>query len=376
MILLHDLQAEANRLGFFVAGVTSPETPPHIHIFENWLASGHHGGMDYLASERSLARRRDPLLLMPGTRSIVVLGFRHAPPLPATAGSPVVAAYSSGQDYHLVMKARLAQLAERLSRLAGRQVSWSGYSDSAPILERSLASRAGLGWIGRNSCLLLPGEGSFFLLAEIFLDEWAQPLPDHISDLCGNCHRCIDSCPTGCILPDRTIDARRCISFLTIENKGIIPLALRQSIGSLIFGCDVCQVVCPWNSRPLDKGWDCLPELKPLAGWPPDDLNRELLISTEDYKAKFQSSSVSRARRKGYLRNIAVVLGNRKDPQSVPFLERSLLEEPEPLVRAHSAWALGQINNHCSRRALDKALKLEPQPWVRLEITMALAGNG
>jgi epoxyqueuosine reductase len=374
MIAIYDLQAEAYRLGFFLAGVTTPTPPPHINIFEDWLAKGCHGEMSYLASERSRTLRRDPILLKPDTRSILVLGFRHSHPGMTEGGGAQVAAFSVGMDYHMVMKAHLSDLAERLAGLAGRQGSWNGYSDSAPILERSLAQMAGLGWIGRNSCLIMPGVGSFFLLAEIFLNNLLQPSPEKMENRCGTCNRCIQACPTGCILPDRTIDARGCISYLTIENKGIIPMEYRKTIGSWIFGCDICQLVCPWNNRPLRDGWDCISEFKPVPGWPPVDLNHELQISIEAFTARFLDTPVSRARRPGYLRNIAVVLGNRKDPDSFPFLARSLLEEPEPLVRIHIAWALGQLQGQRSRQVLDRALKQEPDLAVIDEISLALEG--
>ena len=211
------------------------------------------------------------------------------------------------------------------------------YTDSGPLLERDLAQRAGLGWIGKNTCLINPQQGSYFFLAELLLGVALQPDPPFTQDRCGACTRCIDACPTGCIRPDRTLDARRCISYLTIELKGEIPEELRPRLGNWVFGCDVCQQVCPWNRFAPEQGD---PAFAPRPGIPAPELVAELALTAEEFKRKFTGSPVLRAKRRGYLRNVAVALGNQGDPAALPALERAAAEDPEPLVREHAAWAV------------------------------------
>jgi epoxyqueuosine reductase len=223
--------AEARRLGFVLAGVTTPDPPEHFSTFAAWLRAGRHGEMAYLASERSLARRADPRQVLPECRSILVLGTPYSAPPPAEAaqaGRGRVAAYAWGDDYHDVLAGRLQALVAFIEAQAGQHVPNRWYTDTGPLLERDLAQRAGLGWIGKNTCLIHPRLGSYFLLAEVLLGLELEPDPAWLPDRCGSCRRCIQACPTGCILPDRTLDARRCISYLTIELKGPIPEELRS----------------------------------------------------------------------------------------------------------------------------------------------------
>ncbi len=363
------IEAEARRLGFDLFGVTTPDPPPHGPTFEKWLEAGRHGAMDYLASERSRQRRLDPRQIMPECRSIIVLGMRYAAPHPNPSprmgggvggeGHGRVAAYAWGDDYHAVLPARLAALAAFVEGQAGRPVLNRGYTDTGPLLERDLAQRAGLGWIGKNTCLITPHGGSYYLLAELLL---ALDLPldsPFTADRCGTCTRCIEACPTACILPDRTLDARRCISYLTIELKGPIPPDLRPQVGEWVFGCDVCQQVCPWNQRfsapyaPLD------PAFQPRPTVPRPNLTEDLQLTPETFNRKFKGSPLKRAKRRGYLRNLAVALGNRGDPADVPALTQALYDA-EPLVRAHAAWALRRIGDSAACQALAQAA---PQEW-------------
>lgn len=314
--------------------------------------------MGYLSSERSLQRRADPRRVLPECRSILVLGARY--PTPAAgeleesktlSGQPPatprgrVAAYAWGEDYHEVLIARLQQLVEFIEEQVGHPVTQRCYSDSGPLLERDLAQRAGLGWIGKNTCLINPQMGSYFLLAEVLLDLQLEPDPPFVADHCGSCTRCLQACPTQCILPDRTLDASRCISYLTIELKGAIPTELRPQTGNWVFGCDLCQHACPWNVRFADAPGELppMPEFAPHLGVPQPVLIEELSLSPEEFNRKFKGSPLKRAKRRGYLRNVALALGNSGDLQALPALERALLD-PEPLVREHAAWALGQLN--------------------------------
>jgi epoxyqueuosine reductase len=339
--------------------------------------------MGYLAPERARQRRADPRLILPECRSILVLGIRYpAPPagtdrvgfvkdsrLERPAGR--VAAYAGGADYHDVLKDRLQELAAFIEAQAGEAVPNRWYTDTGPILERDLAQRAGLGWIGKNTCLIHPRHGSYFLLAEILLGIELEPDPPFTADRCGACTRCLDACPTGCILPDRTIDSRRCISYLTIELKGAIPRELRPQMREWVFGCDVCQQVCPWNQRFASPSGD--PDFAARPSIEKPDLIQELALTVEQFSQKFCRSPVKRAKRGGYLRNVAVALGNRRDPAAVPALAKSLLEDPQPLVRGHAAWALGRIGVEAAHKALTEVLQSEQEDdYVIEEINVAI----
>ena len=353
MTLTQVVKDEAFRLGFTLAGVTTPEPPPHLSAYENWLAMGRHASMTYLADPR----RRDPRQLLPECKSILVLAMRYPDSLTAPhpnlslGGSPTgvlreeaggegrLASYAWGRDYHQVIPERLATLVRFIGQQVGSPVASRGYTDTGPLLERELAQRAGLGWIGKNTCLIHPKIGSYFFLAEVLLGIQLEADPPFTADRCGDCTRCIEACPTSCLLPDRTMDARRCISYLTIENKGEIPPELRPLTGTWVFGCDVCQQVCPWNQRLVPSPE---PAFASLEGVPASDLVAELALTPQAFNRKFKGSPVQRARRRGYLRNVAVALGNSGDATALPALEKAL-EDTEPLVRQHAAWARNWI---------------------------------
>jgi epoxyqueuosine reductase len=381
MSLTQAIKAQAQALGFHLVGVTTPDPPPHLPIFIAWLEAGRHGEMGYLASENARQRRAEPRRILPECRSILVLGMRYpAPQEIALSAAPQaskqerplgrIAAYAQGEDYHTVIGQRLEQLILFIRDQVGQPFPYRWYVDTGPVLERDLAQRAGLGWIGKNTCLIHPRLGSYLFLAEVFLGLQLDPDPPFIPDHCGTCTRCLEACPTACILPDRTLDARRCISYLTIELKGAIPHALRPLLGEWVFGCDVCQMVCPWNLRFAER-----------SGSPPaqgresryPDLIQELSLTQEQFSRKFKGSAVKRAKRRGYLRNVAVALGNSRNPMGVPALEKALREDPEPLVRGHAAWALGRIGGEAARRALQAALRWETDACVLDEIRQAMA---
>jgi len=342
--LTQAIKEQAHQLGFALAGITSPESPPHWSNFQDWLTEGRHGSMGYLADERSRRRRANPREILPECRSILVLGTPYPNPKSAQtdAGPPPqgrVAAYAWGEDYHNVLPERMKALVDFIEEQVGHPVSNRWYSDTGPILERDLAMRAGLGWIGKNTCLINPSKGSYFLLSEILLGIELEPDPPFTTDHCGTCTRCIEACPTQCILTDRTMDARRCISYLTIELKGDIPTEFRSQLGDWIFGCDVCQMVCPWNRFATLNGD---PTFTPRDGLPRPQLIQELALTPDEFNRKFKNSPIKRAKRRGYLRNVTVALGNSKDPQVIPALLNTL-QDPEPMVREHTAWALDQL---------------------------------
>jgi epoxyqueuosine reductase len=375
MDLNDDIKAEAYRLGFSLVGITIPDPPPHYGVFEGWLQAGRHAGMAYLASQRSRQRHADPRQILPECRSILVLAapYPSAYRGPAPEGSGRVAAYAWGEDYHDVLLPRLKALASFIQARVDEPLHWRAYTDSGPLLERDLAQRAGLGWIGKNTCLINPLTGSYFFLAELLLSLELEPDPPFAADRCGSCRRCIDACPTQCILPDRTLDAGRCISYLTIENKGTIPPDLRPLTGDWIFGCDVCQAVCPYNLRfapPEGIGGGAV--FAPRPGVANPYLHTELRLSPPEFNHKFRRSPIKRPHRRGYLRNVAVALGNARDPAAVPELGEVLSHEPEPLVRAHAAWALGRIGGEQARKMLLSAAHVEGDKTVLIEIHAAL----
>ncbi len=302
--------------------------------------------MAYLGDERARARRADPRRILPECRAILVLAVPYPDPknaLSAKKPNPHgrISAYAWGDDYHLVLPQRLKALAAFIESVVGRAVPNRWYTDTGPILERDLAQRAGLGWIGKNTNLINPKHGSYFLLAEILLGIALEPDPPFAADHCGTCTRCIEACPTQALLPDRTLDARRCISYLTIELKDEIPPDLRPLLGEWVFGCDVCQNVCPWNRFATT---DADPAFAPRSNVPRPNLLDELSLTPQDFNRKFKDSPVKRAKRRGYLRNVAVALGNTGGPTAIPALKKAM-DDPEPLVREHAAWALKRIGN-------------------------------
>ena len=349
MTLEQAIKDQARRLGFILAGVTTPEPPPHLSTFERWLDAGRHGTMHYLADERARTRRADSRQILPECKSILVLAAPYADPKfaeasekPAPGPSGRVAAYAWGADYHKVLLPRLKELVTYIEKRVGHPVPNRYYTDTGPILERDLAQRAGLGWIGKNTCLINPKHGSYFLLAEILLGIELEPDSLFITDHCGTCTRCIQACPTSCILSDRTLDARRCISYLTIELKDDIPEELRSLLGDWVFGCDVCQMVCPWNrfaGESDDEAFSPRPDiLRP-------NLIRELELTPEAFNRKFKNSPIKRAKRRGYLRNLAVAAGNSVDKSTIPALEKAG-KDNESLVREHANWALKKVRWH------------------------------
>ncbi|HAV78201.1 MAG TPA: tRNA epoxyqueuosine(34) reductase QueG [Anaerolineae bacterium] len=356
------IQGKARQLGFILTGVTLPTPPPHYSTYENWLAQGHHGSMKYLETERSRARRSNPREILPECKSILVLATPYDPPTSALpnehrtdlSGAKAiakaqtmwdegrVASYAHGADYHDILPARMKELVQFIEEQVGGPVKNRYYTDTGPILERDLAQRAGIGWIGKNTCLINPKQGSYFFISEILLDLELDPDPPFVTDHCGTCTRCIEACPTDCILPDRTLDATRCISYLTIELKDDIPVDLRDKLGNWTFGCDICQEVCPWN-RFAPEGDTAF-----VSTRPPQMLTEELSLTPQAFNQRFKSSPVKRAKRRGYLRNVAVALGNSSDTHHLPVLKNALKDD-EPMIREHAQWAIDKITKDTPR---------------------------
>lgn len=373
--LAADVKAEARAAGFDLCGIATSE-PFEVEgqALSRWVAREYHGTMTYMA--RNASRSPFPQQVVPGVRSLVVVGLYYgeaAPGGPAedeTPGRPRgrLSRYAWGEDYHQVMEPRLKRVAAFLLARGARIARY--YVDTGPVLDRAAARRAGIGWFGKNTMILTrQGYGSWVFLGEVLTDLALPPDPPDRGE-CGRCRICLDRCPTGAIVAPYTVDARRCISYLTIEHRGPIPREMRPLMGDHIFGCDLCQTVCPHNAKTLARrhpefaprpGVGARPELIPL-----------LNIDEGAFRRLFRGSPVMRTRRQGLRRNVAVALGNIGDPSAVPALAAALQDDTDAVVRGHAAWALGHIGTDAARRALEGRLKREEDPTVQEEITHAM----
>lgn len=318
LLIAAALKEQAHLLGFTACGITRPDAPTHLAEYRDWLAQGYHAGMHYLASERALACRENPASLLPGCQSILVLATPYYqgefPRPPADQPSGKVARYAWNDDYHDVLLARSQSLMNWLASQLPTPFTHRIYVDSGALLERELAQQAGLGWVGKNSLLINRQMGSFFLLSEILLSLALPPDLPHSAEFCGTCTRCIDACPTDAILPGkRSVDARRCISYLTIENKGEIPEALSEQLSGWVFGCDICQDVCPWN-RFAQPTADPAFAARTPSGLPNLSLQELCEMSPESYQARFRRSPLKRAKLGGLQRNAKALLKGKRTP--------------------------------------------------------------
>lgn len=338
------IKAQAYGLGFDLVGIASLGPVQTAPEFEAWIERGYAGDMSYLP--RGLEKRRDSTLPVEGTSHAIVVGLNYGGREP----SGPIARYARGDDYHEVMISRLNELHRWLESELGRPISGKPYVDTGPILERDLARRAGLGWFGKNTNLINPRTGSFFFIGALLVDLDLDIDAPFEADRCGTCTRCLDACPTNAFVEARVLDATRCISYLTIEKKGPIPEEFRAEIGEMIYGCDICQEVCPWNvsfSRELRE--DSFRQREFLDGRDARTLAKEILAMTDDtYNQHFKGSPMKRAKRRGLARNAAVVLGNTGIDEDIPALQAAL-DDPEPLVRDHVAWSLEQIASRSAR---------------------------
>ncbi len=338
--LTRKIKDKAIELGFPLVGVTTADAPDHLDFFKNWLDSGYNASMSWLGTPRSLERRSNPRKILPECQSILVLACPYPTPRGNVKGGNI-SSYALNQDYHAILEKRLKELMEAIEDWAGETVPNRWYVDTGPLLEKELAMRAGLGWIGKNTTLINRDHGSYFFISEILLGlELNTDLPITES-FCGTCTRCLDTCPTGALLEPYTLDASRCISYLTIEHREGIRDELRPKMGDWIFGCDICQIVCPWN-KPGEQSYSILEMLQPRLELTDIDLIDEMRLNQEGFSTRFKGSPIKRTKRRGYLRNIAIALGNRGGEDAIPVLEAAQKDE-ESLIRGAADWALKKI---------------------------------
>ena len=335
----------ARVLGFDLVGVAPAAPTEHTERLREWIDRGFAGSMAYLGER--LEERVDPRRVLDGARSVVMVGLVYddgSPPVAADA-SVALARYAVGDDYHEVLLDRVRALAAAIEVLADRPVASRAYVDTGPVAERALAARAGLGWIGKNSCLIHPEHGSYLLLGALLLDlELAPdaPEPDH----CGSCRACLDACPTDAFAEPYVLDATRCIAYTTIEDPGPIPPSLREGHGAGVFGCDVCQQVCPWNSRRsrprLADSLGLRERLAPRDSWRRVTLRWLLELDEAAWQATTRHSAVRRAKRRGLLRNALVAAGNSGDRSLAPVVGVHC-ESEDPMLAEHARWALARL---------------------------------
>ena len=363
------IKEEAQRLGFELVGISPVKIPPHEASFAEWLRKEFHGELDYLKRTEEL--RRDPHQLVAWASSVVSVGMNYftSLPRPHVTDEPKgwISRYAWGDDYHDVMKGKLESLLATIRTWHAGCVEGKAFVDSGPVLERDCAGVSGIGWIGKNTHLISPKKGSWFFLGELFLSiPLAYDRP--IRDRCGKCDLCLKACPTAAFVGPYILDARRCISYLTIELKGSMPRHLRGLVGNHIFGCDICQEVCPYNTKAQATAENAY---APKMGLHAPDLIPLLELSQAEFRRRFRGSPILRAKRRGFLRNVAVALGNLRNPQAVPALIRALDDE-ESLVRGHAAWALGRIGSLPAIEALRRRFSIEDDSEVRGEIEAAI----
>ena len=337
-LALEDLtKAQAYGLGFDLVGIASLGPMNTGDAFDAWVERGYAGEMEYLS--RGAEKRRDSRLPVAGTATAIVVGMSYGGREP---GGPV-ARYARGDDYHDVMTERLEQLLRWLESETGREIRGKAYVDTGPILERELARSAGLGWFGKNTNLINPRIGSFFFIGALLIDLDLAPDAPFEADRCGSCTRCLDACPTDAFASPRVLDATKCISYLTIEAKGEIPIEQRDKIGDLIYGCDICQDVCPWNVRfSGELREDAFRPRAVVDGDTRTVAKRILAMDDETFRRDFRGSPMKRAKRRGLARNAAVALGNVGTADDIPALIAAL-SDPEPLVVEHAAWAMARL---------------------------------
>lgn len=369
--LTQHIHQHANELGFELVGITPAAQSETIARYRQWIENGYAGKMDYL--ERHLPLKVDVRQLLTEAKSVISLAMNYytLDPPKALAEDPArgqISRYAWGDDYHEVIRQRLSKLVDFIKKTAETELKARVCVDTAPIIEREYAQKAGIGWIGKNTNLIHWRSGSWYFLAEVLINIDLESDTAPLRGSCGTCTRCIEACPTDAIIEPNLLDSRLCISYLTIELKESIPKALRPKIGNLIFGCDICQEVCPWNSKavPTDE-----PAFQPRDGNLTPKLLSLIGMTQQEFSRRFKGSPIKRTKRRGFLRNVLVAIGNWGEPRAVPALKDALADD-EPLVRSHAAWALGKIGGDTAKQILQTRLTIETEQEVITEIQNAL----
>ena len=378
--LVNTMRQAATDAGFSQFGITPAVPITGYSDLVAWIDSGYAGEMGYFANRQQAYAH--PNSVLEGTKSIIALAYPYdsAEAAPCSNGMGRIAKYIwSGVDYHDIIHPKLKQLCKLITQQSPESKA-RGVVDPAPLMEREIAQQAGLGWQGKNTLLLNKHQGSYFFLACILSNVELPCDETHNTEHCGTCQACLDACPTDAFPTPGVLDASRCISYLTIEHRSPIPASLREGMGHWLFGCDICQEVCPWNRKPTREAnrqheqaahTTEVDEAKPLR-FDQLDLASLFELDDEQFRQRFRKTPLWRARRRGVLRNAAIVLGNQKHRSSIPALRRGL-EDPEALVRGASAWALGCIGDETAGPQLTLCLDHEQDPEVTEEITLALS---
>ncbi len=372
LALTQQIQTHAKELGFELVGITPAAQSETIARYRQWVESGYAGKMNYL--KKHLPLKVDVRQLMAEAKSVISLAMNYytLDPPKGFADDPArgqISRYAWGDDYHDVIRQRLSELIDFIRQTAETELKTRVCVDTAPIIEREYAQKAGIGWIGKNTNLIHWRSGSWYFLAEVLINIDLESDIPSLRGSCGTCTRCIEACPTDAIIEPNLLDSRLCISYLTIELKESIPKALRPKIGNLIFGCDICQEVCPWNSKavPTDE-----PAFQPRDGNLTPKLLSLIGMTQHEFSRRFKGSPIKRTKRRGFLRNVLVAIGNWGEPRAVPALKDALIDD-EPLVRSHAAWALGKIGGDTAKQILQTQLTVETEQEVIAEIQDAIS---
>lgn len=364
-----NIKNKALQIGFDLVGISPAGDFPETQYYKKWLSQGYHAGMHYM--ERNREKREDVRNLVPDAKSVISCALNYNSDLPYSTDMNDrqrgwISRYAWSEDYHFRVKEMIEELKEYLVNICDSDPGSRGYVDTGPVLERAYAKYAGIGWTGKNSCIINQELGSWLFLAEIITDlELDYDYP--VADRCGTCNKCVEECPTDAIREPYVVDSGRCISYLTIENKGEIPAELREDVGNNIFGCDICQDVCPWNRKAETGDESCYP----WEGNYAPDLGKLADMSDEDFRNHFRKSPVKRAKRKGLMRNVLVAMGNSGNLNYVKKVENCLYDE-EPLVRSHAAWAIWKLRGDSCLGLLSGMLSTEENYMVIAEINRIL----
>jgi len=369
--LTKSIKEKAVEIGFDLVGVSPVGSFPENQFYKEWLAKGFAGEMKYM--ERESQKREDIKNVLPGAKSVISCGLNYNTDYPYSTEETDktkgwISRYAWGDDYHEIVEEKLSLLSSFINQAAPEGIKSRIYVDTGPVLERVYGRYSGIGWFGKNTCLINQQIGSWIFIGEIITNlelEYDSPVPDR----CGSCTRCIDACPTGALIEPYVLDSRLCISYLTIELRGEIPLELRNKIGNNIYGCDICQDVCPWNKRAKMSNES---SFQPRGGLYNPELDSFLRLTEEDFRLIFKGSPVKRAKRRGLVRNVLVAMGNSGERDFIPSV-REFLEDNDPMVRAHAVWALWKLEGEDSAEILRTLLNVETDPGVREEIVGILS---